>query len=334
MPRYILPKGAYQAPDDSIRALAEGQEAALRRDFGSAFDLLKTAVPLDRLERLLEARKLSDILAEIPLDDLTKDMHDVFIRVGGIYDEAAQTRIDEIDPQGALLRPFDRLDPVVVQQLTTFRADMVREISNTTQDAIRQVLYTSAYAWNAPAEQARDLRNVIGLTTQQAQAVVNFRRMLEQGDPNALDRALRDRRFDGTVDRLIAGEVVPAEKIDTMVERYASRYLDYRATTIARTESLRAANRGARAGVQQAVRRDVVQAGQITRFWSIAQDESTCPFCRSIPELNPDGVGLDEPYQSSDGPIDGPDDSHPNCRCTETYKVSRGDQPDEEGDDE
>lgn len=326
MPRTILPGGAYQAPDDSIRALAESREAAVRRDVGAGFELLKKALPLDKLTELLAAHRLSDILAAIPLNKMADQMHDVFVQLDTIHEDAANIAIGALDVQQSLLRPFDRLDPAVVRQLTTFRADMVREITAQTQEAIRQILFTSAYAWSTPAEMARDLRNVIGLTAQQAQAVVNYRGLAETLDPAVLDRALRDARFDPTMSRAIAdNEPLETEKVDRMVERYASRYLDYRAKTIARTESLRAANLGAKAGVEQAVKRDIVTNAQVTRFWLIAMDEKTCPFCRSVPEMNPDGVGLDEPYDSSEGPVDGPADSHPNCRCTETYSVSTGD---------
>lgn len=323
----MTPLGAvhYQTADDVIRGLAEQNEGNIRRGMTTAFNTLRAAVPMDRLEKLLANGDLGGILKEVPFDGLVDDMSDAFVQIGALFDKAANARLKGLDVNQSLIRPFDRLDPAVVNVLTTFRADMVREVTTATRDALNHILFSGTLGWKAPAEMATDIRSIIGLTDRQAQAVLNYRSMLESGDADALTRELRDRRFDSSVSAAISGDrSLSDDQIDRQVERYADRYLNYRATTIARTESLRAANRGARAGVEQAVERNIIGRQEIRRFWLIATDERTCDFCRSIPTLNPGGVGLDEAYDSIDGPVDGPDDSHPNCRCTETFKVDDG----------
>jgi hypothetical protein len=50
------------------------------------------------------------------------------------------------------------------------------------------------------------------------------------------------------------------------------------------------------------------------RVWIVTPDARLRPEHAAIPRMNPDGVGLDEPFRTPDGdflnpPID------PNCRC-------------------
>lgn len=323
MPTRLIGAASYQPKDDVIRRLAEQNEGNVRRGMTTAFGTLRQALPMDRLEDLLRNGDLNGIINEMPFDGLDADMNDVFVQLGAIFDKGASKRIDQL----GISRPFDRLDPEVLGVLTTYRSDMVQQITDATRDALNYTLYSGALSWKAPAEMAMDIRSIIGLTDRQAGAVLNYRRLLEEGDLTALDRDLRYRTYDRAFISAVDNDTtLSAEKIDAMVDGYARNYLSYRATTIARTESLRAANMGAREGVEQAVRREGQNRGEVKRFWLIAIDERTCDFCRSIPEMNPDGVGLDESYDSIEGPVFGPEDSHPNCRCTETFKFM-----DEEG---
>jgi len=55
--------------------------------------------------------------------------------------------------------------------------------------------------------------------------------------------------------------------------------------------------------------------------------------CQSVAERNPDGVGLDEDFESEDGPQDDPP-IHPRCRCTVEYITNLDMLPDDETEDE
>jgi len=77
---------------------------------------------------------------------------------------------------------------------------------------------------------------------------------------------------------------------------------------VARTESIRASNKG-----QRALWHDAVDQGLMSpdteREWEISGDEDTCPECEAL-----DGTtaGLDEEF--APGILD-PPDPHPSCRC-------------------
>jgi hypothetical protein len=218
---------------------------------------------------------------------------------------------------------FGLTNPKTIEYLRTAEANLIREATRQTQAAVMTVIRDGVTAGRNPLDVARDIKQFIGLTDRQTQAVLNYRRALETRDSAALQRMLRDRRFDPTVRAAIANDtpLKPAQ-IDKMVERYRQRYLKYRAETIARTEAIRAVNKGNQLLWQQAVDDGKVEVGKIRRKWIYTHDLKTRHAHRTIPGLNPDGVGLNEPFQSALGPIKFPGDPDAsaantiNCRCT------------------
>jgi SPP1 gp7 family putative phage head morphogenesis protein len=84
-----------------------------------------------------------------------------------------------------------------------------------------------------------------------------------------------------------------------------------RADTIARTESMRAANQGQSELWDQAVDQGLL-TGDEQQEWIVTPDDKLCPICEPM-----DGVttGLDDTFDVDGDEIDGPP-AHPNCRCT------------------
>lgn len=166
----------------------------------------------------------------------------------------------------------------------------------------------------------------IGLTAYDESLIASYRAKLEAGDVSAaLQRTLRDKRFDRT---LTKGGYSSAQ-IDTMTNAYRRKLVAWRAETFARTAALQAANDATQAAWEQAVTDGAVPLESVRRFWIVADDERLCPRCGgsghtdSIPELNPEGVGLFEPFQTpKDGLVMGPV-IHPACRCVVYIKALR-----------
>lgn len=161
---------------------------------------------------------------------------------------------------------------------------------------------------------------VIGLTTNQAWAVNGARLELESGDPARLaaylGRARRDRRFDGLVNRAIAGtERLSAIDVDRMVDRYSDRLLYLRGQTIARTETIAAYNNAADEALRQVVDTGQVHPDRIMQVWRSASDEKVR---ESHAALEGEARGLDEPFSNGlKFPHDpsGPAEEVINCRC-------------------
>lgn len=217
---------------------------------------------------------------------------------------------------------FDGRSPDTEDQAALNAARLVREIGDDQKNTLRAMELWGVQRGMSPPDIGRTMRESIGLTLSQAQAVQNYRRLLETGSTDALQRALRDQRFD--VAPAALADLNP-DQINQRVDAYRRRYLAYRATTIARYETLSAANGGAVNAI-----RTSIQAGTLPAtthvHWMIAHDERTCPRCRSIVHLQPDGVPMGTPFNWSHNGRSGQvmyAPLHPDCRCTNTFRVTR-----------
>lgn len=86
---------------------------------------------------------------------------------------------------------------------------------------------------------------------------------------------------------------------------------DARADTIARTESMRAANEGQQQAWDQAVEAGLL-TGNEQQVWIVTPDDRLCPICEP---LDGELADLDGTWNADGEDIDGPP-AHPNCRCT------------------
>lgn len=220
---------------------------------------------------------------------------------------------------------FDLFNPHTSAFLRDYGFRLIQQISQEVREGIGEAIRAGVEAGQGPAVTARAVKQVagFGLTKQQARALHNYRRELENLDAAALERMLRDKRFDKTIKAAIKGvkgKALTKEQIDKMVARYAERLLAHRAMVIARTESLRAANMGSHLAMRQAVENGSVPEAAIVRRWIVAKDERVCPSCKQIPKLNPKGVGLRETFKTPLGAKLLPP-AHPLCRCAIVHRI-------------
>lgn len=226
---------------------------------------------------------------------------------------------------------FDSLSADTQARLRQAQDDLIQQLEADARDAIEVIVRDGEMYGTALDDVAENIRDLIGLTDTQAQAVLNYEQMLNDLDPQALARQLRNSEYDSVLqDAIDSGEDLSAAAIDRMVGDYVDNYLDYRAATIARTEATRAANWGLHDAYRQAAERGAFPEEAITRNWQLA--DHPCPICESIPDNNPDGVGLNEQFDSDEGSYDDAP-VHPNCECSVEYVTDLSMVPDEGGDD-
>lgn len=212
---------------------------------------------------------------------------------------------------------FDLYDETTQARIRAAQDDLIQQIEATARDTIETVVLSGAQEGLSPDDITADIRDLIGLTDRQAQAVLNYEAMLRDLDPTALERQLRNGQYDEVLqDAIDAGDDLSETMIGQMVDDYVDNYLDYRASMIAQTESTRAASAGLQDAYSQAIDRGAIPADAVKQFWQVATDERTCEVCLSIPDQNPDGVAINEPFDSIDGQMDAPPDPHPSCRCS------------------
>lgn len=183
--------------------------------------------------------------------------------------------------------PPARPTPVELQLgvawMDAYGARLVREIAQDTQRGIQDAVNEGLARGEAPREIARELRDFVGLTSREARAVTNRRRLLE-------------------------GQERKPAQVDRMAAAYRDRLVSLRATRIARTEVMSARNEGVLQGWQRLVSEGGLPATGMGKMW-IAALEIACPICAP---LHKEVVPINGTF--SNGRARPP--MHVHCRCT------------------
>lgn len=308
----LLRADDFQPEDDPAANLADTREVRIRAAIRDVLEAIAAAYSGSAVAQMLARFDIKGLSAILNHSDVLAAIYGGWRPIGDTYTEAANEAANENFGSLIVYDPLKAAAPLMAQ-----RQQFADAILGPARDVMRQTIVGGLRYGMSPDAVQVALENVISLAPRQAQAVANFRRLLETGDPQALQRVLRDRRFDATVQSWIDVEAEPErEAIDRMVERYAERQLAFRAETIARTEAMNAATGGIRDAYVQAVQSGKLFDSEVRRFWLVCPDERLCPICASVPLMNPNGVGIMKPYLSIAGPLMevGP---HPRCRCSE-----------------
>lgn len=244
-------------------------EPQMRRSFLLGVNRIKQSISLKEVERLLEQGQVEAALGLLTsvLSKLGDDFIAFVVLSGGTTAALLEEVLD-------ITISFDQTNFRAVEMMRRNRLRLIQQFTDEQRRATRQALIAGITEGLNPRAQALAFRDSIGLTARQERAVQNYRRLLKEGSAEALTRALRDRRFDGTVNRAISeGQALTKDQIDRMVERYRERYLKYRSEVIARTEALRAAHQGTEEMFRQAIESGNLDSDKLSRTWLTARDE-------------------------------------------------------------
>ncbi len=137
--------------------------------------------------------------------------------------------------------------------------------------------------------QAREIRQLVGLTRRQAQAVDNYNAALVE-------------------------EGRKPDQIERMTAKYRDKMLNRRAMNLARTETTNASTAGTQAAWDQAADKGLLNRVTLRQGWGVTPTDALCPICAAIPGMNPDGVPLGGFFATPIGPVSGPT-VHPQCLC-------------------
>lgn len=222
---------------------------------------------------------------------------------------------------------FDIGHPTAAALMRQNQLEFVREFTDQQAAATRDALALGLDLGHGFTPMARAFRASIGLNAPQTAAVANYRRLLRMNSSQALDRALRDRRFDPSVERAIdGGEPLDEAKIDRMVEAYRRRMLAERAETIARTESVKILSEAQEMAMAQAIDTASINVATVTQTWHclminsrethIAMDGQVQPY--GVPFQSPSGAQLRHPGDAS-----APAAEVLNCQCHRSFRIAR-----------
>lgn len=205
----------------------------------------------------------------------------------------------------------------------------ITEFTDDQREAVRSALARALTEGRGTDAAARAFRDAIGLTSYQQNAVDSYRSLLERNSSAALERVLRDRRYDPGLQAAIEGDnPLTDAKIDRMVARYADRYVAMRAETIARTETIKVLNQARDEATRQTVDKYGFAPDEVRRTWTAVQDARTRD---THADMDGQVRGLDEPFESPSGATlmypgdpEAPADEIINCRCTLQFTFGTG----------
>jgi hypothetical protein len=296
----------------SIEEIAKRFEPKIRNALLSAFVELKDDISIGDLSTAIRTRGITgayQYLADLPIEgviekNIVDDLNNAIAESGrftiGVIPAAAKTGI-----------PFryNLLNPQTVDFINRYEFSLIQKVGANTRQAIRNTLEADQIAGVNPISSARNFRSTLGLTPKQEQAVRNYQDNLENLDRDALNRKLRDRRFDRSVLSAIDSDTpLSKTQINRFTDRYRERFIKYRAEVIARTESLRATSIGEYTSLLQGVNEGSINRDKVRRFWIFTRDSRTRDTHRMVPSLNPNGVAIDQPFTTPLGPLRFPRD--------------------------
>ena len=271
---------------EDVKYLADQLDAAERR-LGRAFlQFVSRAKSTEFDRRFSEFYRFGDVpsiieLVDAPFEVFTRMIETVFIQAGN---DATEEFIDEFDVN--FVRKVD-VDPSVdisfnpgneaaAAAIRQAQLDAIREILDEQKEAIRRALDSALQQGLGPVAASQQFKNSIGLTQYQSSIVDSFERKLRSLDSRALDHALRDRRFDRSIQNAIRRQRrLAEEQIKRMVDKYRARFIARRAETIARTESLRVVNAARHTSMIQMADKVGMEMKRIQRVWRATNDMRT-----------------------------------------------------------
>ena len=300
-PAIVLPKRLVSSLEKATQVqfyrtlhwIADRMRKPVQRKFLRAMKQVKSKTAQSALVDAVERGRIDEVIRALRIDQnmtralegsITDPLHEVVASIGAAAVKVLPGRV-----AAELRGSFDMLNPRVTEFLNAYDFNLIQGLTRRSREGVRTVVRDAFEFGGPPKQQAEYIKDLIGLTDQQAVAVRNLRRNLQSaGQSQAFIRR--------------------------KVKEFGKRLLEQRAFNIARTETIRAANTGQKALWEQAVDEGLLNLKKTNRVWIVTPDDRLCPVCRAIPGLNKGGVSMREEFDTDLGPMDGPP-AHPFCRC-------------------
>lgn len=275
-----------------IDAIASRLEPRLARSFLQAMAAIQREIDQEALAAALRNGNVTAIRRALASINVPAALKDAVRVVSQVFAEAWILTMATVPPSIAPLS-FRIVNPLATAAAKANAARMVTAVSAETKAGIRALIARSFADALPPVKTARIIRGMVGITSRQAQAVLNARAGWAK-----------------------AG--LSADVIEGKATRYAAKLLRQRALNIARTESIRAASEGQLAAWQQAAKDGRIQPHRTRRIWVAARGERTCEVCK---RLHGQSVAFDAPFVLGDLELMA-SPAHPSCRCSQALRFT------------
>lgn len=283
----IADKAPNSKPWRAIHAAADGHTKPLINQIVRATDRTKDELTMRQLLDALYAKNPTLAEEAVPWEvfrtQLTAAIEPTMLET---LNQAGEDMIPTL-PSRYQDIVFTASTPRALSWATTRAAELVTEITFESRTAIREAIQRAATSGLGVDRTAAEVKQLVGLTRRQANAVSKFKaRLLESGQ--SYDTATR------------------------RAQTYSERLLRYRAENIARTELMKAANQGHLEMLYQGADQGILPPNSFVRYWILTPDDRLCPYCA---EMKGTEIQLGQSFVTPGGNIEGPP-LHPQCRCT------------------
>lgn len=342
-----------------LDALIDTLTPDMEKAFRAVVDDIRSEIVLAEVVAKLEQRDVEGAITALHIDPeafrpLSEALRQAFNQGGSLI---AQNMPKISTPDGArVVVRWDGENQRAEQIIRTKAAQLVTLVTEDTKEMIRERIAAGYEQGQGPRAIAtsiagridrvtgKRLGGVIGLTAPQGRTVEKARLSLSTGDIEGMKAYLqltrRNKQYDARVRKAIeAGKPVDKETLDKIINQLTARYINLRAETIARTETMMAVSASQHEAFQQALDKAGRDTSLVTRTWRSAGDRRVR---HTHMVMNGQKVvGMDMAFQSPSGAmLRYPGDTSLgagaaeviNCRCiaiysfdfAEAYARSRG----------
>ena len=247
-----------------------------------------------------------------------------------VFQEAGNNIINVL-PKGSFLSKyrFDIFYDTTFDVYKRFRVKTTKDIVNDTVSAVKQAIERAINEKRSNEEILYEFKHSIGLNRQQENAVNNYKKALISGSLQSLKYENRDKSKDNEIiSSIVAGALLSRSKVNSLVNAYRQRSIEYRANLIAETETLKYASAGEYESIIQAGMEEVIELNGLKKFWVTQRDERVRANHIAIPLMNNMGIDIWDYFQTPLGPMRYPRDENGapgnivNCRCYLKYNYT------------
>ncbi|MDT8442439.1 MAG: phage minor head protein, partial [Desulfuromonadales bacterium] len=288
-----------------LHRIADSAAIPIQRSLVQALKGILSPDDLKRLRAALRRRDIDGVIRIIEAERVGVLIAPVLDRLERVHASAAAASLPAFqtvlrargvpDQSIALFGTLTRVNPASLAWIAQHGGEMVQAITTEQKLALRFVLDRGFREGVPPLEMSRQIERFVGLDKLQTRAAVAFEARLIEAGATATE----------------------ARKAGT---RYAALSRRRRAIKIARTETIRAANRGQLSIWERAADRGLIDRSVTLEAWIVTPDDRLCPICAPLAgqtrplagtfgSTTPSASGTGRAVFASTPPI------HPHCRC-------------------
>jgi hypothetical protein len=265
----------------------------MRKEIINAFIQLRNDLDMAALMRLFDAGDIEGAMALISEADVAASLEGAVQTLKEAVVIAGESAATALGSYLGESIAFSLTNPEAVSFLEAYGAQMITNITPGTREAIRIALQQAYELGLTPAQAAKRIREMIGLTK-----------------PQIIQRQ-------NLIDAMLEGGASQAQ-VDEFIGKWTERKIRERAKLIAQNELVEAGNAGQEMLWDQASAEGYIDPKKAKKVWITTSGDKVCKYCAPMDGVE---VGLNEQWQTGLGPVSRPSQTHVHCHCVQALNA-------------